>query len=179
MLRLVFFVPSSKVPLADHCSLVQVVGRKTIWLAPPDFYEEMYPYDASMSDTRRPQSSASERTTAHSSSSSPPSSRSASALSDLTRSSNGFTTSDSRTRRHHPEEFVAPSDSTGMLGNTSRVPIFEPPPDAKNQFPLFFSHVASKAYSAILEPGDMLVFPPGWWHAMRSEETSASVSMWF
>lgn len=39
--------------------------------------------------------------------------------------------------------------------------------------------VIPEAMSATLGPGDMLFFPPGWWHAMRSESVSLSVSMWF
>lgn len=62
------------------------------------------------------------------------------------------------------------------LSNTSCVDVFLPD-DVR--FPLFTQHVVAQAMCATLEPGDLLFFPPGWWHAMRSEETSFSVSMWF
>jgi hypothetical protein len=62
------------------------------------------------------------------------------------------------------------------MSNTSRVDVFAPD---GTQFPLFTEHVAPHSLGALLEPGDLLYFPPGWWHAMRSEETSFSVSMWF
>lgn len=62
------------------------------------------------------------------------------------------------------------------MSNTSRVDVFAPD-DAK--YPLFAERVIPSAMCATLEPGDLLYFPPGWWHAMRSEETSFSVSMWF
>ncbi|KAI0086642.1 Clavaminate synthase-like protein [Irpex rosettiformis] len=63
-----------------------------------------------------------------------------------------------------------------LMSNTSRVDVFAPD-DTK--YPLFSRHVMPGAMCATLEPGDLLYFPPGWWHAMRSEETSFSVSMWF
>ncbi|KAG5646695.1 hypothetical protein DXG03_002685 [Asterophora parasitica] len=62
------------------------------------------------------------------------------------------------------------------MTNTSRVDVFS----AKSEeFRDFWTHVVPKATSAVLKPGDLLYIPPGWWHAMRSEETSFSVSMWF
>ena len=53
------------------------------------------------------------------------------------------------------------------------------PPAAGCCYPDFWKDVPPRAMSVTLEPGDLLFFPPGWWHAMRSEETSFSVSMWF
>lgn len=64
------------------------------------------------------------------------------------------------------------------MSNTSRVDVFTTMKD-EGLFPDFWSNVVPQAISTILEPGDMLFIPPGWWHAMRSEETSFSVSMWF
>ncbi|KAH7908586.1 hypothetical protein BJ138DRAFT_1157340 [Hygrophoropsis aurantiaca] len=113
----------------------QVVGRKTVWLAPPDVQDQMYPY--------------SERT---------------SGIAD---------------KAHNP----AANTTNPMMSNTSRVDVFpsseEAETQSKSQFPAFWENVPKKASCAILEPGDMLFFPPGWWHAMRSEEPSFSVSMWF
>ncbi|KAG8874728.1 hypothetical protein FRB97_005686 [Tulasnella sp. 331] len=94
---------------------VQVVGRKTVWLAPPYVTPWMYPHDLSLS-------------------------------------------------------------------NTSRVDVFSTSnlPRSDNAVPLFYTHVVpSLAQRVTLQPGDMLLFPPGWWHAMRSEDVSISVSMWF
>ncbi|KAF9234029.1 hypothetical protein BU15DRAFT_90132 [Melanogaster broomeanus] len=87
---------------------VQVVGRKTVWLAPPNVAASMYPHDSSPDDTDR---------------------------------------------SHNP----AANNTNPLLSNTSRV----------------------DALCVILNPGDLLFFPPGWWHAMRSEDVSFSVSMWF
>ncbi|CAL1703535.1 unnamed protein product [Somion occarium] len=98
----------------------QVVGRKSVWLAPPTVSPNMYPIP-------------------------PPASQ----------ASNG----------------VSPS-----LGNTSRVDVFS---NYQEEFPLFQQYVAPEAMFAVLEPGDLLFFPPRWWHAMRSEDTSFSVTMWF
>jgi hypothetical protein len=109
----------------------QVVGRKTVWLAPPTCDAGMYPFDAPDP---------------------------AGAESDLELTLNS----------------KKPSSSTSMA-NTSRVDVFHP----ESTFARFHSAVLPHAMSATLGPGDVLFVPPGWWHAMRSEETSFSVSMWF
>ncbi|KZT11596.1 Clavaminate synthase-like protein [Laetiporus sulphureus 93-53] len=110
----------------------QVVGRKTVWLSPPDVTPSMYPY--------------------------PPPSES---------------TSD---QPHNP----AANNASPSMSNTSRVDVFQRRDDAGGgALPLFWKDVVPRAMSVTLEPGDLLFFPPGWWHAMRGEETSFSVSMWF
>jgi Cupin-like domain len=115
-----------------HIAKAQVVGRKTIWLAPPmsGITQAMYPY-------------------------SPPS-----------------TASDTERTRNPAANLLAPS-----MTNTAQVDVFSD--QNKDKFPLFWQDAVPKAMSAILEPGDVLFFPPGWWHAMRSEEMSFSVSIWF
>lgn len=108
---------------------MQIVGRKTVWLAPPSVAAAMYPYQ--------------------------PSSAGADAAS-----------------------------TTGpLMGNTSQVDVFasalhgiEP---SRSAFPSFWDTVPDEAACVTLDPGDLLFFPPGWWHAMRSEDVSFSVSMWF
>ena len=69
------------------------------------------------------------------------------------------------------------------MDNTSRVPIFrnDDEIETKARHPLFFEHVVPLAMEAVLEPGDLLVMPPGWWHAMRGEGHGPgwSVSMWY
>lgn len=60
------------------------------------------------------------------------------------------------------------------MGNTSRLDVFSTNSDSG-----FLDQVVPSSMTATLGPGDMLFFPPGWWHAMRSETTSFSVSMWF
>lgn len=47
------------------------------------------------------------------------------------------------------------------------------------RFPRFFEFVAPVAQQAVLEPGDMLYLPPGWWHALKSLDSAISVSLWF
>ncbi|EGO21737.1 hypothetical protein SERLADRAFT_474561 [Serpula lacrymans var. lacrymans S7.9] len=113
----------------------QVVGRKTVWLAPPDMTPFMYPFTV--------------------------------------------TSSDIADRSHNPAaNIVNPS-----LSNTSRVDVFpcsaEAESASRGEFPAFWETTPKYALCATLEPGDMLFFPPGWWHAMRSEDVSFSVSMWF
>ncbi|KAG1849123.1 hypothetical protein DFJ58DRAFT_795255 [Suillus subalutaceus] len=113
----------------------QVVGRKTVWLAPPDVSDLMYPFDTSTSDT-------------------------------------------ADKSRNPAVNVTEPS-----MCNTSRVDVFPDSPEAekasRDAFPDFWKGVPQKAMCMTLAPGDVLFFPPGWWHAMRSEETSFSVSMWF
>lgn len=107
--------------------LAQVVGRKTVWLAPPSVSASMYPYpSAKVTD---------------------------------------------KSHTHNP----AANTTNPSMSNTSQVNVFNPSED----HPEFEKSAISKAMSAVLEPGDLLFFPPGWWHAMRSEEKSFSVSMWF
>ena len=113
-------------------AIAQVVGRKTVWLAPPtsSVMEAMYPYP-------------------------PPS-----------------PTSDSESARNPAANQLAPS-----MTNTAQVDVFSD--QDRDRFPLFWKYAVPEALSATLEPGDVLFFPPGWWHAMRSEERSFSISMWF
>jgi len=77
------------------------------------------------------------------------------------------------TSDHSPLETPA---MTTMLSNTSRVDVFS---SNTADFPAFESVVRPSALCAVIEPGDLLYIPPGWWHAMRSEDISFSVSMWF
>jgi ribosomal protein L16 Arg81 hydroxylase len=58
-----------------------------------------------------------------------------------------------------------------LLQNTSRIDVFR----SSDVTP----RLTQEAMTAVLEPGDLLYMPPLWWHAMRSEDISASVSMWF
>ncbi|PWN89352.1 Clavaminate synthase-like protein [Acaromyces ingoldii] len=72
--------------------------------------------------------------------------------------------------------------STEGLGNTSQFPIFSPDSsDTKegDRYELFHKLVEPKARTAVLGPGDMLVLPPGWYHAMKSLSRSFSVSFWY
>ncbi len=118
-------------PMA-HVAKAQVVGRKTVWLAPPtsNVTKAMYSYP-------------------------PPS-----------------PASDREGPRNPVVNQLAPS-----MTNTSQVDVFSD--QDEDRFPLFWKYAVPEALSATLEPGDVLFFPPGWWHAMRSEELSFSVSMWF
>lgn len=151
-----------------------------MWLAPPDFIEEMYPYDPTTDHV--PESSASRGTAPVNDTPSSSSSPARSTTSELSSSPSGppsmYQASPPPVSSSRMTSAVAGAP-TSMLSNTSRVPVFNPPADSKAKFPLFHQHVVQHALSAVLEPGDVLVFPPGWWHAMRTEETSASVSIWF
>lgn len=65
------------------------------------------------------------------------------------------------------------------MSNTSRLDVFAASDFDADGMVQFRRDVAPHAMSSVLGPGDMLFFPPGWWHAMRSEAVSFSVSMWF
>lgn len=70
------------------------------------------------------------------------------------------------------------------MTNTSTVPILQDvdgSTDMKERYPAFFEHVYPSAMEAVLNPGDLLVMPPGWWHAMRGEgeDMCWSVSFWY
>jgi hypothetical protein len=124
-------VPLGALPYADLLE-AQVVGRKTVWLAPPTpvVTKAMYPF--------------------------PPTS----------------VKSEAERTRNPAANLLAPS-----MTNTAQVDVFSD--QNKNKFPLFWRDAVPEALSTTLEPGDVLFFPPGWWHAMKSEEMSFSVSIWF
>ncbi|WVN90525.1 uncharacterized protein L203_105761 [Cryptococcus depauperatus CBS 7841] len=74
--------------------------------------------------------------------------------------------------------------SEQYMSNTSAVPILRPSESFDSlslTFPAFFKEVWPHSREAVLNPGDILVMPPGWWHAMRGEgeEPVWSVSMWY
>ncbi|KAG9318203.1 Clavaminate synthase-like protein [Chiua virens] len=80
---------------------------------------------------------------------------------------------------HNP----ASNATSPHMSNTSQVDVFPATLDARNAsqlaFPLFWDAVPDEAFCVTLNPGDLLFFPPGWWHGMQSEDVSFSVSMWF
>lgn len=112
------------VVLFGNSVIVQVVGRKSVWLAPPSVSSSMYPF---------------------------------------------VKPSDNEPDHHLP---------SSELGNTSKVDVFAEAHHLQ-EYPDFVQRVIPAAMTATLGPGDMLFFPPGWWHAMRSETTSFSFSFWF
>lgn len=71
-----------------------------------------------------------------------------------------------------------------FMTNTSRVDVLrslqtQQLEELQTRFPAFVDRVAPEAIQVILEEGDMLVFPPGWWHSMMSLSPSINLSMWF
>ena len=99
---------------------VQVVGRKTVWLAPPGASSALYTI---------------------------------------------------------PQRNPSTNKEIPQSSNTSQVDVFAT--NSSDEFPRFWEEVVPEAMTATLEPGDLLFFPPGWWHAFRSEDVSFSVSMWW
>ncbi|GAA5933854.1 hypothetical protein JCM3775_000305 [Rhodotorula graminis] len=76
-----------------------------------------------------------------------------------------------------PPPSTSTSTSTSSAARPAELPD-EPAPRAAYP-PAFLAEVRPRAFQAVLEPGDVLVLPPGWWHSLVSLETSFSVSMWF
>jgi hypothetical protein len=75
---------------------------------------------------------------------------------------------------------------TSYTTNTSRVPIFSNPdrtlgPTHEARYARFYEGAWPESMEAVLQPGDLLVMPPKWWHAMRSEGGGVawSLSMWY
>lgn len=72
--------------------------------------------------------------------------------------------------------------SSDYMTNTSSFDVtrLDPMTSASAALPREYrDYVAPRARQAVLREGDVLVMPPGWWHAMVGLETSFSVSMWF
>jgi len=68
------------------------------------------------------------------------------------------------------------------MGNTSRIPIFNKSntPPSRTEFPKFYAEALPESLEEVLDEGDMLVFPPGWWHALRQEGGAGwGVSFWY
>ncbi|KAL7413678.1 hypothetical protein BDY24DRAFT_415258 [Mrakia frigida] len=75
-----------------------------------------------------------------------------------------------------------PSATTTLMGNTSRLPIFNKSntPPSQSEFPKFYEEALPESLEGVLNEGDMLVFPPGWWHALRQEGGAGwGVSFWY
>jgi len=142
----------------------QVVGRKSVWLAPPEVASIMLPPNRSgespnpLSLPNQPQK--------------PESTNSADMLSNTSVFDvfTAFNTSSNDT--------LSPS-STSVENTDPKIPDKDVAKADRYDLNRFREQVAPRAMSVVLEAGDMLFFPPGWWHAMRSEERSCSVSMWF
>lgn len=70
------------------------------------------------------------------------------------------------------------------MDNTSTYPIFRKGHKSSTLMetsPSFSHDVWPHAMETVLEPGDLLVMPPRWWHAMTGEGEGPgwSVSMWY
>jgi len=73
-----------------------------------------------------------------------------------------------------PEPEIVEAMNVGN-NTTSSIDVFT----ESQQTLAFQKHVRPKAKFAILQPGDVLIMPPGWFHAFKALSQSFSVSMWF
>ncbi|CAO1623940.1 unnamed protein product [Parajaminaea phylloscopi] len=135
---------------------VQVVGRKLVWIAPPDA-DSM----GAMYCHGRPTPS--------------PPPLDGDGDGDEERHQKFVAAEDDL----HPRADTDGVDITSYMTNTSRVDVFGPAPTVEDTHPRFTDDVEARALWTVLEPGDMLCMPPKWWHAMRTLTKSFSVSFWF
>jgi hypothetical protein len=59
--------------------------------------------------------------------------------------------------------------ATALMSNTSRLPLLQGTPPSRTRFPRFYAEALPDALEGVLDEGDLLVLPVGWWHAMRME----------
>lgn len=71
----------------------------------------------------------------------------------------------------------AESAAKSLMDNTCALDVFDVAARTSNAD--FSFSVFPEARHAILHPGDLLLMPPMWWHALRSLDVSFSVSIWF
>ena len=142
---------------------VQVVGSKTAWLAPPDLAGAMSPFNRpQISSTLHPDQDRHRH----------PSSNNLDPLLSNTSTIDVF-----------PEDSRPSSDRHPVLSHADQpdvTTLTESHAESQNALLRDFEkEVVPRAMSVTVRSGDMLFIPPGWWHALRSEENSFSVSMWF
>ncbi|KAM0786248.1 hypothetical protein ACM66B_007047 [Microbotryomycetes sp. NB124-2] len=72
------------------------------------------------------------------------------------------------------------STTSHLLTNTSRIDVtLSEDQMTSEEYCEFKRNVVPMARQAVLEAGDVLVMPPGWWHSFKSLEPSFSVSIWY
>lgn len=77
-------------------------------------------------------------------------------------------------RLYHPKDSASLySYQTGLTQNSSQVEIDDPDFEAHPEFANLL------ATECILQPGQMLFIPPGWWHYVKALSVSFSVSFWW
>ncbi|GAA5992977.1 hypothetical protein JCM10908_000781 [Rhodotorula pacifica] len=136
---------------------VQMAGSKWIWVAPPECGPYMSAFGGETTTSTDPPEGDDSR---------------AKTTADATPATGPANSQEGKTTA---EEYMT---------NTSSLDVTVPPPPSSATKPTpyppeFLEHVRPHARQGVLEEGDVLVMPPGWWHAMVGLETSFSVSMWF
>lgn len=164
---------------------VQVLGRKRVWLAPPSVTEHMHAFGGKEKDGEgmdvdpewvviqkiRKRADAEDQD------------KDADEVEDKVEGeSEGRKVGD----EEGDEEWDDEEDESlfaSLMTNTSRLPLLKPGQNVDSIAAKYpdFENVLPHAMETVLEPGDMLVIPPGWWHAMRQEGDGPgwSISFWY
>lgn len=92
---------------------------------------------------------------------------------------NSTDTTDEPSKEGLQEQYMGNTTQVDVLATCERSTSDEELKRAQLRFPRFFETARPASLQAILEPGDLLVMPPGWWHSLKSLDTAMSVSLWF
>ncbi|GAA5899608.1 hypothetical protein JCM6882_001162 [Rhodosporidiobolus microsporus] len=137
---------------------VQVTGSKWVWVAPPSCSSSMAAFGASSPSPPSPSSTVDN-----------PSTNASETAEQYMSNTSSLDVS------------VPPPSSSSSPTSAAHPPVLSTTPrETKGYYPQeWLDKVEPLARQVVLEAGDVLVMPPGWWHAMQSLETSFSVSIWF
>ncbi|GAA5983357.1 hypothetical protein JCM11641_006044 [Rhodosporidiobolus odoratus] len=159
---------------------VQVTGKKWIWVAPPSCSSAMAAFGSPTACASEPSTS-----TSHPASTAASATSSISGMAEPQRDSTEPAQSQYMTNTSTLDVTVPPpppthvSDSS-LSGEDGMKDSAQPDQAPHAYYPKeWLERVEPFAQQVVLEAGDVLVMPPRWWHAMKSLETSFSVSMWF
>lgn len=136
---------------------VQVLGRKRVWLAPPSVTEHMHAFGKEGEMDVDPEWVMIQKMRAGQ--------------------------DDEEGSEQWGEDEEDESLFASLMTNTSRLALLKPGQSVDTiagKYP-DFEKVLPHAMETVLESGDMLVLPPGWWHAMRQEGDGPgwSISFWY
>ncbi|KAI9722075.1 MAG: hypothetical protein M1828_004888 [Chrysothrix sp. TS-e1954] len=148
-----------------HNILTQVVGRKYMRLFAPDQTEKMYPRENERWDMSNT------------------SSVDVGAFVDWEGDDEPIATSCQARRENLVDQpSVTLNERTKRVGNADNSTVMERMERKKKRKEMndnYPKHRDAEYFDCNLEPGDCIYIPKGWWHYVRSLETSANVSFWW